>query len=480
MDQLSIYAAYTQGLFTDLVLILNNSITLSQNGQVMLEASVTINVHRIILYSCCLYFQKLLTAPKEREEKQISITVPNANIVHDIIMSFYGQKTNKGNYPQWLHVIETIKCRDYLCMDNSLEELAYAAIPAIGYDSLFDIAALFNYNSQIMRILSKNLPKRYDVKKISHEFKAKIGTLSSYCYYLVNEGKLKCHDLETGAVLHPVVSLADDDDSGILSTDGTLWVTRSCNEDGTFCLKIYHTYGLYVRSVGQCPNKLDDYFKLSHHNKYVAALCHHTLYVWTIQGKEQLCYTYNDTIPYLVDFLMNENHIAIQEDNEIRIFDIPHNQIIKTIRIDGLDHLPAVAEIIYIQNETFLTYDNDLTTIIMNMNGEIVWIINFSIPISQDQVSLPSWHSGKIAGHFTEDLNISVADINSKKIIAKLDSSILEDAMYFRWTTDDKYIIIIYPTEIKIWDYVTNTIIKQVPLIEDSGNRFYRCLLPDK
>src|SRR5918996_6184989 len=101
MDRIELYYAQNNEIFTDLILILIDD-----------HDEIIINLHKIILYSSCIYFKKLLT--KEKDSKKITMKVSNVYIYYDTIMLFYGQKMNSGKLPEWEHSLEFIKCCDFL------------------------------------------------------------------------------------------------------------------------------------------------------------------------------------------------------------------------------------------------------------------------------------------------------------------------------------------------------------------------------
>src|ERR1700678_3566293 len=103
MDSNKLCDAINNHLFIDLVLTLKDNIS-----------EITMNLHKIILYSSCIYFEKLLTTCKERNLDKITIFVPNAFVIYDIIMSFYHQNSNISNLSKWKHLIESAKCYDFL------------------------------------------------------------------------------------------------------------------------------------------------------------------------------------------------------------------------------------------------------------------------------------------------------------------------------------------------------------------------------
>jgi BTB/POZ domain len=102
MNYIKEYDPKRENLFTDLSLTLIDSTN-----------QLTMNVHKIILYLSCPYFEKLLTNCREKDATHITIEVENVHIAHDIIMAFYNQKTNLANLPNWKHLLAEFKCRDF-------------------------------------------------------------------------------------------------------------------------------------------------------------------------------------------------------------------------------------------------------------------------------------------------------------------------------------------------------------------------------
>ena len=92
MDINKLNDAFNNDYFIDLTLILLDA-----------NQYITIDLHKIILYSSCLYFEKLLTSCKEKHLNKIQIQVPardkpssvtefclpNAFVCYDIIMSLF-------------------------------------------------------------------------------------------------------------------------------------------------------------------------------------------------------------------------------------------------------------------------------------------------------------------------------------------------------------------------------------------------------
>jgi WD40 repeat protein len=155
-------------IFTDLILTLNDR-----------YHQFTIHVNKNILYSSCIYFEKLLTNFKEKNLNEITIGVPNVYVAHDIIMSFYGQKTNSGNLSKSRRLLESIKCYSFLGLDFDEMILDDMEIPEEDFELLLDAIDIIGYNEKTIRLINRNVPKDYDLSKFSKELLAEMLRLST-------------------------------------------------------------------------------------------------------------------------------------------------------------------------------------------------------------------------------------------------------------------------------------------------------------
>ena len=82
MDLDQLYMTIKNRLFTDL------NLTIVDDHQ----KSISISLHKNILYSSAPYFRKLLTSPfKENNSNDIVIKVPYAGVVYDLIMNLFNK-----------------------------------------------------------------------------------------------------------------------------------------------------------------------------------------------------------------------------------------------------------------------------------------------------------------------------------------------------------------------------------------------------
>jgi len=152
-----LFGLTTKKLFTDLALTLKDD-----------TSTMTLNVHKSVLYASSPFFEKLLmTQCKEGDANEITIIIPNAQIVYDIIMSFYQQPAPKMT--GWKYTLESYRCYDYLGLDFDIMQLYNLTIPSEGFGMLLDLVEELGYDSALIRLILKNIPKDYDLKELPKE-----------------------------------------------------------------------------------------------------------------------------------------------------------------------------------------------------------------------------------------------------------------------------------------------------------------------
>ena len=158
MNNNKLIDAYDKQLFTDLKLILTDE-----------SNTITMLIHKIILFANCTYFEKMLTGYKEAEQNEIVIHVPNAYVAYDIIISFYGKEANYGNLPKWKHILETIICSDFLGIDCDSKLLENIIVPEEDFDLLLRVIQIVGYDEDTIKIINNNMPNNYDLSEFPDE-----------------------------------------------------------------------------------------------------------------------------------------------------------------------------------------------------------------------------------------------------------------------------------------------------------------------
>ena len=227
MDLTELYETFNTELFTDVTLILTDE-----------HREIKLRLHKIVLYSACIYFKKLLTNFKEKDSNEIIIIVPNAYVTYDIIMSFYGQKTNIGNIPKWKHLLESVKCKDYLGLKYDYFIIKGIRVPEEGFELLLEICELLDYHNDILKTIMKNIPKGYDLRKISIELKRKI--MEVHDYRIVSQShdnSIKIWNAETGSLIR---TLKFPGDGHVLSVSYSPDNKRIASQTSNYCIQIWN------------------------------------------------------------------------------------------------------------------------------------------------------------------------------------------------------------------------------------------------
>lgn len=121
----------------------------------------------------------MFTRLNEKELLSITLNVSNVDVCYDIITSFYGQKPNIGNLPQWKFLLESYVCYDYFGLEFDPSQLSGLIIPESGLELLTHIAESCN-NDKVAKLLYQNLPKDYNISKLSKELIDKMIDFSTY------------------------------------------------------------------------------------------------------------------------------------------------------------------------------------------------------------------------------------------------------------------------------------------------------------
>ncbi|AVG46649.1 BTB POZ domain and WD-repeat [Acanthamoeba polyphaga mimivirus] len=145
--------------------------------------TICIKAHKSILYTSCDYFRKLLTGFKEANSDIVKIPIGNANVFHDIVMSFYGINKIHDDTLDWKYFLELCKCQDFLGLKIDIDTLINLKVPSEGFELLLDIVDLIGYKKKLIKLIVDNLPTEYDLSNFPIELLDKISEM--FCGYYV-------------------------------------------------------------------------------------------------------------------------------------------------------------------------------------------------------------------------------------------------------------------------------------------------------
>ena len=401
MDLHKLYQAVNDELFIDITLTL-----IDRNNE------ITMDLHKIILYSSCIYFEKLLTSCKEKHLNEITIEVPNAFVCYDIIMSFYGQKTNIGNLPGWQHLLESVRCSDFLGLksDILLENLE---IPNNGFGLLLDVVDIIGYDFDNTNIVVKNLPKDYDLSKLNKDLIKKI--LEFYCNKIVSgskDGSIKIWNEQTGELINTLNGHSNFVVYSVrFSSDNKRIVSGSTDNS----IKIWNAAtGKLINTLISHNNSVGIVCFSSDNKRIVSGSCDNSIKIWNADTGE-LINTLNGHIGavYSVCFSSdNKRIISGSYNNNIKIWNADTGELINTLyghsgTVYSVCFSPdLVAEAQVFNNKRIISGSGDRSIKIWNAeNGELINTLN--------------GHNGDVLSVcFSSDLVVKSQVLDNKRIVS--------------------------------------------------------------
>ncbi|AKI79629.1 putative BTB/POZ domain-containing protein [Acanthamoeba polyphaga mimivirus] len=143
------------------------------------KKELSLNLHKIVLYTHCKFFQAMFVGFEESTKKEIILNVQNVDICRDIIKEFYGfESPSVTRYQNWKCRLEYHICCNYFLIDNKFPDIVN--INKSCFDDLLNLIDKINYNDVTIRLLAKNLPSNYDLSKLPLELVKKMRNKSCY------------------------------------------------------------------------------------------------------------------------------------------------------------------------------------------------------------------------------------------------------------------------------------------------------------
>lgn len=148
-----------------------------------------VGIHSLVVtISECKYFNDLLTLGKEKTEKEIPMNVENIYIAYDFIAKyFYGIESNSGNYSDWKHFLKSLTFYDFIQMKMDKKKYETINIPSEGYATLISITDQLDYPNDLIKLLNRCLPNKYDFSQIPKEICQKLMCSAfNECLYFIS------------------------------------------------------------------------------------------------------------------------------------------------------------------------------------------------------------------------------------------------------------------------------------------------------
>jgi WD40 repeat protein len=319
MNYSKLYAFTQEKFLTDLVL------TLANNDQQLI-----LNVHKVILCSECIYFEKLFSNFQEKDYTSITIQVSNIHAAYDVIMSLYGQKTNSGMLSETRHLLEFIKCQNFFGLDFDQSLMYNIEVEEEDFELLLDIIDLAGYNENMIKIINKNLPEKYDLTKFPKELLDEMLRLDKIHYVVSgsSDGPIKIWNNNTNDLVR-TIKCHSGIRSMVCSPDNKL--IASGDETGDVEIWDSKTYSLLSTLNGHIDGVISLCF--SPDSKQIASGSYdETTKIWDIMTNKIIYTFYDSSYIWSVCYSSDGKYIVSgNNDNNIRIWDVNTGNLIKEL-----------------------------------------------------------------------------------------------------------------------------------------------------
>lgn len=144
--------------YTDVILYLKDN-----------DMTIELSLHKIFLIGISEYFNNLFTFHPDK--KEFTIIVPNAIIMRNLILSYYGVPNQKtDDIPDYLYTLGMIMCRNFLCLEVNDNDLSEIEVPPEYFVLLIDVVGLFEPNHRLLSIIKKNMPSDFDLNSLDDKY----------------------------------------------------------------------------------------------------------------------------------------------------------------------------------------------------------------------------------------------------------------------------------------------------------------------
>lgn len=291
---------------------------------------ITFSVDKTLLVKKCAYFEKLFTYFREKDEDAITIEVPNAQVTYDIILSFSGTKINSGNLKYWLHQLELIKCRAYLGMHSDIPKIV---VPAEGFDLLIEVLGIIGYDDDAFKLIDDNLPKDYDITKLSTELINEIirvntshriiAQCSDKTIKLGNVSTNKWNRMDKLSKKSATYYVYCSNDCSVKFEINTNCIINVLDISTGKCLQSLVAHTSYINTIVYSPNR----------QQIAAGSSDNLITIWdTVTGKKILTLTGNTEPVSLICYSHDSQNIAsLSYDATIKLWNTTTGKLIHTL-----------------------------------------------------------------------------------------------------------------------------------------------------
>nr|URM61846.1 BTB domain containing protein [Mimivirus sp.] len=136
---------------------------------------LSLNLHRVILFARCQFFEKMFSNFKEAIQFESVVNVIDVNVARDIIKNIYGFEINQPD--DWQYKLKYCICCDYFGLKCQLPD--DIKVPNDCFDDLLNLIDIIGYTRETIQILANNLPVDYNISNLPIELLREINNIYS-------------------------------------------------------------------------------------------------------------------------------------------------------------------------------------------------------------------------------------------------------------------------------------------------------------
>lgn len=390
-------------IFTDCVLTFTDE-----------RQTLSLDCHKTILVFSSDYFNHAFAT--NINQKCIDITVGDAHIAREVILSLYGVQNTKEN--GWKHLLDTLKCRTYFLLDNDPSLLYGLTVPEHGFDLLMDVINTFdlNYNHKLIFTIKNNLPVHYNATKFSD----KLQRILLKDDLLIMAGKnITVIDIWRNKIINNIdICDVDKAQYHVTSRDGKL-VTSYSEKGGQIKVHDVNT-GLVIR---EAIYNFCDICCLDR-NRYIVASQRGAIddeyTLCDIESGDSIC-TLHESFDSLLGISNDNQYFTTLQGNQIEIRRVDNHSLIRTLNEHSIDEI-YYTKMFDDDNERLLVSVSDDRTIkIWNIDtGELIRTLDHK-NIWNDRLSKISNNNRFLVSEVMRGKGIALWNIKSGKFIRLFD-----------------------------------------------------------
>lgn len=324
------------------------------------QRSIDMSCHKIVLLSASEYFRNAFSCGNTNH---IIMKCDNsdARIMYDIVLSFYEPEATNCNlygYPGWEYLLQSFICRDYILLNNNVNQLYDLKVPKQGFELLMRVLAVYDLekNENLLKVVRDNLPTGYNLPDRLQKILSK-----KYAIMTCTNDKINTWDIESGTLINSFSH--NGCKAASISWDGKLIVTINNKQ-----VDLWNDCGSLMREI-LTPHYHISCILISHNKKFIILHELHQFHIWSTESG-QLIRTVDTSVH------RKQNLIAISYDDKTVAYLSRHDSIhIQNVEDGQLIHDlhtfdSTVHSIAFSHDDKFIVCGTRKTLIIWNIENQ--------------------------------------------------------------------------------------------------------------